>query len=207
MPTSWSIQGEYMEACSCTFLCPCIAKNATTPATEDFCKFAMTYAIKSGHFGETRLDGVTFVVVGQSKAIMTAGDWIMGIIVDSAASGAQVSAIAEIGSGKAGGPLAGFAPLIADFRGIEQRKITFTQDGHRRSVRIDGVGEQAVEGVPSLVETGTCLAIDNTFHPANKRLNLATALKSIINCFGIHWDDTSGQRNGHFASFAWQGST
>lgn len=205
MATSWSIQGEYMEACSCTFLCPCITKNATTPATEEFCKFAMTYAIKSGHFGETRLDGVTFVVVGQSKAIMTAGDWIMGIIVDSAASAAQVNAIAEIGSGKAGGPLAGFAPLITDFRGIEQRKITFKQDGDRRSVQIDDVVEQAVEGIPSLVETGACLAIDNTFHPANKRLNLATALKSVINCFGIRWDDASGKTNGHFAPFAWQG--
>jgi hypothetical protein len=203
---TWSIQGEYMEACSCTFLCPCITKNATTPATEDFCKVAMTYAIQSGHFGETRLDGVTFVVVAQSKAIMTAGEWIMGIIVDSAASPAQVNAIAQIGGGKAGGPLAGFAPLISDFRGIEQRQITFKQNGNQRSVVIDGMVEQAVEGIPSVVATGECLAIDNTFHPANKRLNLATALKSVINCFGIRWDDTSGQRNGHFAPFTWQGS-
>jgi hypothetical protein len=205
MATSWAIQGEYMEACSCTFLCPCITQNATTPATEDFCKVAMTYAIQSGNFGETRLDGVTFVVVAQSKAIMTAGEWVMGIIVDHTASPAQVNAIAEIGSGKVGGPLAGFAPLVSDFRGIEQRRITFKQTGHHRSVVIDGMLEQVVDGIPSVVSAGECIAIDNTFHPANKRLNLAKALKSMINCFGIRWDDVSGQRNGHFAPFAWQG--
>lgn len=165
----------------------------------------MTYAIHTGHFRETRLDGVTFVVVAQSKAIMSAGEWVMGIIVDQSASAAQVSAIAEISGGKVGGPLAGFAPLVADFRGIEQRAITFQQLGAQRSVMIAGMLDQAVEGIPSLVAAGECLAIDNTFHPANKRLNLAKALRSVINCFGIRWDDTSGQRNGHFAPFAWQG--
>jgi len=205
MGTSWSVQGEYMEACSCTFLCPCIPLNATTPATEDFCKVAMTYAIKQGNFGPVKLDGVTFVVVAQSKAIMTQGDWRMGIIVDSKATPAQVDAIAQIGSGKAGGPLAGFAPLVSDFRGIEQHPITFEMNGHERHVKIGDMIDQAVTGVPSLSAKGECVAIDNTFHPANKRLNLATTLKSIIRCFGIEWNDVNGKRNGHFAPFAWQG--
>ena len=206
MATLWSIEGEYMEACSCNFLCPCITKNATTPATEDFCKVAMTFAITAGHFGATRLDGVNFVVVAQSKAIMSAGDWIMGIIVDSQATAAQVNAIAEICSGKAGGPLAGFAPLVSDFRGGEQRSIIFERRANRRAVKVEGVLEQTVEGIPSVVASGECLAIDNTFHPANKRLNLASALTSIIHCFGIDWDDTSGNRNGHFAPFTWAGT-
>ncbi|NNL99688.1 MAG: DUF1326 domain-containing protein, partial [Gammaproteobacteria bacterium] len=59
MSESWEISGEYMEACSCEFLCPCITKNATTPATHDFCRVAMTFAISDGHFGDTPLAGVT----------------------------------------------------------------------------------------------------------------------------------------------------
>src|SRR5262245_50173153 len=105
MSEAWSIQGQYLEACSCEFLCRCIARNATTPATEDFCKFAMTYRIDSGHFGSTRLDGVTFAVIAQSKAIMSQGEWIMGAIVDERATDAQAQAIGEIASGRAGGPL------------------------------------------------------------------------------------------------------
>ena len=88
MSTAWKLDGEYMEACSCDFLCPCITQNATTPATHDFCKVAMTYAVTSGHYGETRLDGVVFAVIAQSKAIMSQGDWAMGVIVDESASDA-----------------------------------------------------------------------------------------------------------------------
>ena len=41
----WTMKGQYMEACSCNFLCPCIPKNATTPATYDFCKVALAFAV------------------------------------------------------------------------------------------------------------------------------------------------------------------
>jgi hypothetical protein len=64
-----------------------------------------------------------------------------------------------------------------------------------------------VEGVPSVSAVGECLAIDNTFHPANRRLNLAAAVRNLIACFGIRWEDSGSQRNGHFASFAWSGTT
>lgn len=77
---------------------------------------------------------------------------------------------------------------------------------HRRAVTIAGVFEQEVEGVPSVSASGECLAIDNTFHPANRRLTCATAVRKLIACFGIQWDDRGSQRNGHFASFAWSGS-
>jgi len=52
---------------------------------------------------------------------------------------------------------------------------------------------------------GQCIAIDNTAHPVNKRLNLATAVRNVIEAFGIAWRDTTGRTNGHFAPFDWQG--
>ena len=131
---------------------------------------------------------------------------MMGAIVDDRPTDAQVEAIAEIASGRAGGPLAAFAPLVADFRGVERHPIRFEIEGNRRTVTIPGVLDQTVEGVPSIVASGECLAIDNVFHPANRRLNLAIALKNVIACFGISWNDAT-RRNGHFASFAWNGSS
>lgn len=207
MSTSWSVEGEYMEACSCDFLCPCITQNSTTPASHDFCKVAMTYDVRSGRFGAVDLAGVCFAVVAQSKAIMSEGGWALGVIVDDRATDAQAEAIAAIASGQAGGPLAGFAPLVAEFRGLSRARIDFTAEGHRRSVSIDGQLAQTVEGVPSVSVSGACLAIDNTLHPANRRLNLATALKNMIRCFGIEWDAPAGRTNGHFAPFSWQGAT
>ncbi len=205
MPTQWSVNGEYMEACSCDYLCPCITENVTTPATHDFCKVGMTFAVKSGRFGDTVLDGVTFAVIAQSKAIMSQGDWTMGVIVDDRASDAQVAAISTIASGQAGGPLGGFAPLVSDFRGVTRAKIDFVANGPDRSVAIAGQLEQSVQGIPSMSQPGQCLAIDNTMHPANKRLNLAKAIKNVINCFGISWQAPASKTNGHFAPFAWMG--
>lgn len=206
MTTAWTIQGEYLEACSCRYLCPCITSNATAPASEEFCKFAMTYRIDAGRYGAVDLAGVTFAVVAQSKAVMAAGGWIVGVIVDDRASAQQADAITAIASGGAGGPLAALAPLIGEFRGVERHPIRFDQEGNRRAVTIAGILEQAVEGVPSVSMSGECLAIDNTFHPANRRLTLATAVKNLINCFGIRWDDAGSSRNGHLAPFAWSGA-
>jgi hypothetical protein len=202
---SWAVKGQYMEACSCNFLCPCIPKNATTPATYDFCKVAMTFAIESGHYDAVRLDGVRFVFFAQSKAVMSQGQWIGGLVVDTSASDAQAQAVTAIASGAAGGPLAMFAPLLTDFRGVERHPIRFVRDGRNASVAIDGLLDQSVVGVESVTAPGDCVALDNTFHPANKRLNLATAVRNVIGAFGIQWKGEPERTNGHFAAFDWRG--
>jgi hypothetical protein len=205
MGTQWSAAGEYMEACSCDFLCPCIPKNATTPATYEFCKVALTFEIARGSFGTVPLAGVRFAMFAQSKAVMSAGGWIAGLVVDPSATDAQVDAVAAIATAAGGGPLAAFAPLIAEFRGIERHPIEFTVNGQQRSVRIPGLLEQSIEGVPSFSAPGECVMIDNASHPVNKRLNLATALKSVIGGFGIEWTAAPNRSNGHFAPFDWHG--
>jgi hypothetical protein len=65
--------------------------------------------------------------------------------------------------------------------------------------------DQACEGVPGPARAGEPIYLDNTCHPVNPRLALAKATRSSIHAFGIHWDDTSETRNGHFAPFAWAG--
>jgi hypothetical protein len=200
----WTMKGQYMEACSCNFLCPCIPKNATTPATHDFCKVALAFAVDAGSYGDVRLDGARFVFFAQSKAVMSQGDWIGGLIIDTAASDAQVEAVAAIASGAAGGPLALLAPLIGEFRGVERHPVTFVKDGKSVSVRIDGRLDQQVVGVDSVSVPGECVVVDNTFHPVNKRLNLATAVRNVISAFGIEWRGEPDRTNGHFAAFDWQ---
>ena len=205
MNTQWAVKGEYMEACSCDFLCPCIIKNMALPATHDFCKVALTFEISSGHFGDVALDGVRFTMFAQSEAVMSTGNWIGGLVIDSRASDAQACAVGTIASAAGNGPLAMFAPLITDFRGVERALIEYQRDAGSHTVRIDGMLDQTVTGVPSMSAPGQCIAIDNTAHPVNKRLNLATAVRNIIDGFGILWRDTSGRSNGHFSPFDWQG--
>jgi hypothetical protein len=200
----WTMKGQYMEACSCNFLCPCVPKNATTPATHDFCKVALAFAVDAGSYGDVHLGGVRFVFFAQSKAVMSHGDWVGGLIIDTSASDPQVEAVTAIASGAAGGPLALLAPLIGEFRGVERHPITFVKDGRSVSVRIDGRLDQQVVGVESVSVPGECVVVDNTFHPVNKRLNLATAVRNVISAFGIEWHGEPDRNNGHFAAFDWQ---
>jgi hypothetical protein len=205
MATRWHAEGEYMEACSCDFLCPCIVKNMTTPATHDFCKVALGFRIDSGQFGGTPLGGVRFVMFAQTKAVMGTGEWSAGLVIDSAASDAQVGAVQAIATAAGNGPLGRLAPLISDFRGVERRPIEFRKQGRSVSMKIDGLLDQAVVGIDSLSAPGECIAIDNTGHPVNKRLALATAARNVIKAFGIDWRGEPDRNNGHFAPFAWEG--
>ena len=199
MATSWSVSGEYMEACSCDFLCPCIPKNSTTPATYDYCKVALAFEIRDGSYGATAMSGVRFLMVAQSKAIMSEGEWIAGLTDE------QVAAVAAIAGAEGNGPLGMFAPLIGDFRGVERADVRFSKDGGTCSVAVDGMIDQSVVGVESLSKPGEFVCIDNSFHPVNQRLNFATAVKNVISCFGIQWEDNEQRTNGHFAPFDWQG--
>ena len=135
---------------------------------------------------------------------MGKGHWSVGVIVDERATKEQRDALAAIGSGQAGGPMAAVGPLVDRVLGVEARPITYRKDGMKRSLSSPGVLEQSLEGVPSPVKKGEPVYIDNTGHPANARLALARASGSRLSAFGLQWEDASGQNNGHFAPFAWE---
>ena len=75
--------------------------------------------------------------------------------------------------------------LVSDFRGVEFRDIGFTADGLRRATDIPGVLAFEIEGVPSRNRSGEPFYIDNTAHPANRRLALARARKTEVQGFGL----------------------
>jgi len=200
---TWQISGEYMETCNCTLLCPCITSNLTAVPTEGDCKAAVALRIDKGHKGDVQLDGLSFIVMIHSPGAMGAGNMTVGLIVDDAASDAQVEAITAIATGAAGGPMAALAPLVGKIAGIERRAIQFEMDGLKRVVRAGELVDQACDGIPSATAPGMAIGLDNVAHPVNSRLSLAKATRSLFKVFGIEWNDSTGTRNGHFAPFAW----
>lgn len=201
----WQISGEYMETCNCTFLCPCIPSNLAAQPTEGDCQAAIAMRIDKGAKDGVKLDGLSFIVMLHSPGVMGAGNMTVGLVIDESASDAQVEAISAIATGAAGGPMASLAPLVGKVAGVERRRIEFEMDGMKRAVRAGDLVDQACEGVPSASVPGQAVAVDNTAHPVNKRLNLAKATRSVFKVFGMKWKDSSGTRNGHFAPFAWAG--
>jgi len=203
---AWQVDGEYFETCSCDYLCPCISSNLAARPTKGECYFAFAFQVERGRFGTVALDGLAFAVVGSTPDVMGQGNWKVGVIVDERASAEQQQAIVGIASGQAGGPMAALGPLVGAFLGMEAKPIRFEKSGLRRTVSVPGILEQSVEGVPSPSVPGETLFVDNTLHPANKRLALARALRSSLSVFGLAWEDTSGRNNGHFAPFSWRGA-
>jgi hypothetical protein len=202
---SWKIEGDYMETCNCTLVCPCISSNLAAKPTENDCKAAIAMRINKGEKDGTRLDGLSFIVMLHSPGPMIAGNIKVGLIIDEKANQPQVEAITAIASGAAGGPMANLAPLVSQIAGVERRPIAFTGKGMNFMVRAGELVDQEIEGIASMADASVPLYIDNTAHPANKRLALAKAVRSVFNAFGIVWKDSTGTRNGHFAPFSWAG--
>jgi len=65
----WHIEGQYMETCNCSFVCPCIGSNLTATPTEGDCKAAITMRIDKGQKDAVKLDGLSFVVLLHSVAL------------------------------------------------------------------------------------------------------------------------------------------
>jgi hypothetical protein len=199
---AWRIRGNYMESCNCDFLCPCIL-TGLGESTHGHCTFAMAFHIEDGEFEGTSLDGINFVLVGRTPGQMADGNWEVGLIVDERADQEQQDALGQIAGGNAGGPVAGLAPLIGNFLGIESKPIHFEGQGNTWSVKVPDMIDQAVRGAEGL--GGATLAIDDVGHPAANRLGLARAEYSRFNAFGIQFETDSGNNNGHFAPFEWKG--
>ena len=202
--TKWQIGGEYIESCNCDYLCPCIFTNPQAPATHDQCTSLQVYRIDRGSYGATKLDGLSFALIIRSGRVMSEGNWIFGGVVDEAADAAQRDALTAIVSGKAGGTPARIRDmLVSDFRGVEVRPIAFRMDGVSRWASIPGVLDLAVEGVLSRNNNGEPIYLDNTSHPAGRRLALAKSTQTHIHGFGLDLDLAGKGNNGHFAPFNW----
>ena len=201
----WTMRGEYMESCNCDYLCPCIYTNPQGPATHDHCIAVMVFRIDEGSSGgSTRLDGLKFALVIRSGKVMADGNWIFAAVVDEAADSAQRQALSAIAAGEAGGPPSVIRQnLVSDFRGVAYKPIEFSLAGLRRSTVISDVVSFEIEGVTPRNRAGEPLYIDNTSHPANRRLALARSKETHVHGFGLDLDIVGKGNNGHFATFAW----
>ena len=202
----WAISGDYLETCSCNYICPCIASNLKDRPTHGWCKAALLFDIKKGHYGHLVLDNLAVVVVGYIPGPLVEGNWTVGLIMDERANSEQQDALTSILTGKVGGPMERFAPLVGTFAGVETGAIQFEKNGMNFSFSIPGVLDQAAEGVGGGANPDEPLYVDNNLHWANTRLALAKATRSRMNVFGIDWDDTSGRNNGVIAPFEWHGT-
>lgn len=205
--SNWEISGQYMESCNCDYLCPCIYTNPQESVTHDNCYAMMVYRIDKGHAGDVALDGLCFAFIIRSGKVMGDGDWVFACAVDEKADAAQRQVLGAIASGEAGGvPGMIRDNLVGDFRGVEFTAIEFTMDGLKRAGSAAGIFDFEIEGVASRNKSGDPYYIDNTGHPASRRLALARTKSLVVKGFGLALEMINKGNNGHYAPFAWTNS-
>ena len=94
---NWRLEGEWIKNCNCAFGCPC---DFNARPTHGECKGLLGMRIARGHFEDTNLDGLTFIVTVQWPGPLHEGNGQAQPIIDERATPEQREALFNIMSGK-----------------------------------------------------------------------------------------------------------
>jgi hypothetical protein len=197
---TWHLDGFYVENCSCDAICPCTWSNLSKPATFDYCRATLAFHIDRGDVDGTDVSGRTVVLAIETPQLMVEGNWKAGLVFDEAASDAQMDAITKVFTGALGGPMAGLAPLIGNFAGVERAPIQLTSDNGQWSLQ---VGDSTFNGsdIVGPDSSGPVVLQGITAHPAGPDIIVTPSGQMQSSLFGIEFAGTD--RSGFRASFSW----
>ena len=196
----WNVSGTYYENCSCDAVCPCTWSNMVRGATNDDCRVALLFEVEQGDVEGVDVAGTSCVIIMQTPKQMLEGGFKVGLIIDDGASDAQAEALGNVFGGQAGGPVAGLAPLIGEFLGVERLPISVEHDGSNHHITVGDALD--VELAMVQTETGDPVSLTNiVIHPAGPTLDVAVAERVSNSPFGIDW---SGEGLSGFSNpFSW----
>ena len=95
--TDWRLQGDWIKNCNCAFGCPC---DFNARPTQGNCLGLLGMRIERGHFGDVRLDGLSFFVTVDFPGALHEGNGTIQPIIDERAAPEQRDALFQIMSGK-----------------------------------------------------------------------------------------------------------
>ncbi|GGX52862.1 DUF1326 domain-containing protein [Saccharospirillum salsuginis] len=200
MSTEWTINGDYLESCSCQGACPCVYMG--TP-TEGDCTALVGWHIATGRFGDVPLDGLNVAVALNSPGAMADGNWKAVLYLDQNANEAQQEALGAIFGGQAGGHPAMLASLIGEVRGVEPMPIDYTIEQGKRHLKLGQSAEAEVYAIEG--QDGQDVTIEN--HPLavapGETLVVASSRALRHQAHGIHLD--LSERTAFYSPFSYAG--
>lgn len=143
----WRLDFDELVTCNCDFSCPC---QFNALPTHGNCRAAAAYRIRSGHFGDTSLDGVVFVALWAWPGPIHEGRGEGQLIVDEQVSDEQAAAVESLFNGEHTEPGATifnvFSNVIETYHRMLRKPVSFEMDREARTGRFS---------VPSVVEGGS----------------------------------------------------
>jgi hypothetical protein len=145
----WRLRGEWIKNCNCAFGCPC---DFNARPTNGDCKAVVGMRITDGHFGEVRLDGLSFCVLCDFPGPLHEGNGTIQAVIDERATPAQRDALFGILSGRnsAEGTIFHIFSLIAPHKLspiFAPIRFEFDLPGRRARVSVPGVLETENEPI------------------------------------------------------------
>jgi hypothetical protein len=144
----WSIEGRYIEFCSCDMGCPC---ESMAEPTEGFCTGAVAFQIEKGHCEGVSLDGMKVVATFFFPRAIHHGDGHMQPFLEDTISEEQKDAIFYILTGEdqpAGTMFQIFSLIVEHHHDPVFAKIDFDWDIKARKARIEVPGEIRIHAEP-----------------------------------------------------------
>ena len=205
---SWHIRGDWFDTCNCSIPCPCTFAQAPTNGD---CEGILAWHIRTGTYGDVRLDGLSVMAVGTFTGNIWEGQTkaSMAMFLDERADERQREALQLIFGGRVGGWPATFASFIGEVRGMEFAHIDFHVEEDLGSWRAEIRGKL----------TASAEALGGPTTPPGKRVQvhnaggcetgpggIATygrATADTADVFGFNWNH-AGRSSKHIG-FDWSG--
>lgn len=135
-PTTYSMDGTLLEACSCAAPCPCWIGDDPDGGT---CDAFIAYHVDRGQVRGVDVSGLSLVLVNQIPGNVLAGNWRTVIYVDDKATPEQQQALLDAFGGKLGGAPAQFAALISEIVAVHPVPIEHMVEGGKGTIRVGQV--------------------------------------------------------------------
>ena len=142
---SWALSMHQIENCSCSHGCGCQFDGFPTSANGG-CDAVLGFQVIKGHYNDLDLSGLKMVFAAMWPSAMHEGNGKGVLFVDNSANEDQVSALATIMSGQAGGmPVEALGTLFSEFDGPLMADIELDRQDYRSTININGIVEVSQE--------------------------------------------------------------
>jgi hypothetical protein len=140
----WIMNSDYVETCNCDYGCPC---NFSGFPTYGSCQSLILFHIRSGSYGDTKLDGLDFITALYWPKAIHEGNGTAQLFITNKASNEQRQALINIVSGQAkgDGPFVLFAGTFKYFLEPQFVDIKVNLNGKKSSFSVPGVMDVQTE--------------------------------------------------------------
>jgi len=205
---SWHVTGDWFDTCNCSIPCPCTFAQAPTSGD---CDGILAWHIRTGSYGDVRVDGLSVMAVGSFTGNIWEGQnkASMAMFLDERADERQREALQLIFGGRVGGWPATFASFVGEVRGMEFAHIDFHIEDDLASWRAEIPGKL----------TSSAEALGGPTTPPGKRVQVhnaggcetgpggiatyGTSTMDRADAFGFKWSRTG--RSSKHIGFDWSG--